>query len=611
VTDPIRYDRRQFLQRAGLAGAATAVATVAPRPLARADDDLAPFLHGVASGDPTADAVVIWTRLTTGEPEAPVLWEVATDLDLHDVIASGQTVASADRDHTVKVDVTGLPAGTWLYYRFLQDGRSSLVGRTRTAPVGAVAGARFGVVSCSNYQHGFFNAYARLAEREDLDAILHLGDYLYEYQVVADGGYGEDEANLAGPRRHDPPVEMVDLDDYRTRHAQYKLDPDLRRLHQLFPWVTTWDDHESTNNSYRDGAENHDDTEGDWETRKNFSRQVYDEWMPTRTDDPARLWRAFRWGDLLDLVVLDTRLERDPIIGTMGATVLADEVDDPDRIMLSEEQRAFLYDALAGKQTAWKVIQQQVIMAPWNAAAFPTTGATQDVPIPVLRDDGNTANPDQWDGYTAERRNLFDHIRDNAIEDVVVLTGDVHSSWAIDLTDTPFDVSTYNPATGEGAIGVEFVCTSVTSSGPAIVGPELAAIEAGTRADNPHVKWTNFSERGYMVLDVTPERAQADWWLVDTVLEPSDGQQHGANWLSVRGDNHLTEADAAVEHEARVPTAPGGVPPVPAGPADGDQAGDAPSLPVTGGGVALGAAAIAAGGFLRLAARRNDMEQGR
>ncbi len=592
------YDRRDFLRNAGLGAAALTLG--APRPAAMADESLAPFTHGVASGDPLSDRVIIWTRVDA-TADTSVSWQVATDPAFDDVVRSGAFLATAASDHTVKVDVTGLAPDTWYFYRFVVDDRSSLVGRTRTAPVGAVDHLRFGVVSCSNYQHGFFNAYARLAERNDLHAILHLGDYLYEYELVADGGYGEAESNLASPRRHEPAHEMVSLADYRARHALYKRDPDLRRLHQLYPWITTWDDHESTNNSWRDGADNHDDSEGDWAARKAASQRAYAEWMPIRTVDPNRIWRSFRYGDLAELIVLDTRLERDEIIGQQGGTLFSDAIDDPDRIMLGDDQRAFLYDRLEG-DAVWKVIQQQVIMAPWNAAAFPKAGPTQDAPVPGLRDDGNTANPDQWDGYTAERANLFDHIRDNGIEDVVVLTGDVHSSWAIDLTDKPFDLATYNPATGEGAIGVEFVCTSVTSSGPAIVGPELAAIEAGTRADNPHVKWTNFERRGYFVLDLTADRAQADWYFVDTVLAPSDVEEYADGWKADRGANHVTHATEPAAPAPAGPPPPGGTPPTVTPPKTAPTAGAAP-LPATGGGSALlGLGAIGAAMALR---RRN------
>ncbi|MBW3665012.1 MAG: alkaline phosphatase D family protein [Actinobacteria bacterium] len=592
------------------AGAAAALA--APRPAARADASLAPFLHGVASGDPASDRVILWTRVTVdGDAPVEVTWEVATDLTFTDLVRSGIATATAARDFTVKIDADGLASGRWYYYRFTALGKRSLTGRTRTAPDGAVDGARFGVVSCANYQHGFFNAYALLAERGDLDAIIHCGDYLYEYQLVAEGGYGEDEANLAAPRRHEPPSEMIALADYRTRHAQYKLDPDLRRLHQLYPWITTWDDHESTNNSYRDGAENHDpETEGDWEVRKDTSRRVYDEWMPTRVERPDRLWRSLTWGDLLEVLVLDTRLERDEIIGSIGVTVLSDEIDDPDRIMIGEAQRDFLYSRLSETDAAWKVIAQQTIMAPWNALSFPSVPGAPDAPVPVLRDDGNAANPDQWDGYTAERDRLFTHIRDNGVEDIVVLTGDVHSFWAIDLTDRPFDPTSYNPVTGEGAIGVEFVTSSVTSSGPVPDGvppDSVLAIEGGTRADNPHVRDTNFRRRGYVVLDVTPERAHADWWLLETVQEPSLAQEFGGAWQALRGDNHLSPATGPLDDTATAPPAPDATPdPAPTGPDPGSPPPPpAPSpLPTTGAGLAALGLGIAAAGAVRLRDRR-------
>ncbi|MGQ0432482.1 MAG: alkaline phosphatase D family protein [Microthrixaceae bacterium] len=559
------YDRRTFLRRAALTGAGAALLPGLGRPAAAADDDLAPFLHGVASGDPTAASVILWTRVTpaSGSTAAvPVAWRVARDIAMTDVVASGNASADQQHDFTVKVDATGLDPATYYFYEFETDGASSIIGRTKTAPSSA-SHLRFGVVSCSNYQGGFFNVYARLAERDDLDAIIHLGDYIYEYGN-GDDRYGPGTGELSAARDHQPPTEMRSLTDYRLRHASYKLDPDLRRLHQLYPWITTWDDHESANNSHRDAAENHDpDTEGSWDLRKAHAQQAYSEWMPILAADPAKIYRTLRYGDLADIIVMDTRLDdRDPELGSTGALILSgEEVDDPARKMISVEQREMVFDALSRRDSQWKIVAQQVILGQWNAGGAPRLPVAADQPRLVARDGGNALNPDQWDGYPAERDRLFGHIRDNAVQDVVVLTGDVHTSWALDLTEDPYNPLSYNPATGEGALGVELVTPSVTSANFESLGPGgVAAFEAVTRADNPHVKFVDFDDHGYLILDLTPEQAQADWYFVDTVLSPSNAEHHAASWRAVTGDNHLTSASTPAPAGFAAPAAPGGTP---------------------------------------------------
>lgn len=262
------------------------------------DPELTPFYHGVASGDPLPDAVIIWTRVTPGEPmeSIEVQWRVSRDTTFNNIVASGVFVTNEDRDYTVKVDVTGLEPNTWYYYEFSALERNSLIGRTKTAPVGGVDQLRFATVSCSNYPAGYFNAYQKIVDRNDVDAVLHLGDYLYEY-----GG-----SNIL------PNTDIVQLADYRIRHSVYKLDSMLRNAHQQYPWIVTWDDHESANNSWRGGAENHNtSTQGPWIDRKIASVRAYDEWMPIRMpdeEDQFRIYRKISYGDLADIFVLDTRL---------------------------------------------------------------------------------------------------------------------------------------------------------------------------------------------------------------------------------------------------------------------------------------------------------------
>lgn len=596
-------DRRTFLRRAGLVGVGVVAASAGmARPFAHADETLGAFPHGVASGDPLADRVVLWTRVTPAAPgSVEVTWRVARDLAFTDVVATDVVTTDADQDHTVKVDPTGLAADTYYFYDFAALGSRSIVGRTKTTPATGAAvtrSLRLGIASCSNYTGGFFNSYATMARRNDLDAVVHVGDYIYEYGDGSAGRsfYGPGTGSIPQERidQQKPDGEITTLADYRLRHGTYKLDPDLRRLHQLFPFVTIWDDHESANNSRRDSAQNHtfgeEGTDGTWHTRKDESRRAYVEWMPIRAADPAIIYRSFRYGDLMDLIMLDTRLEdRDDEIGSTVNTVTTEEIDDPERRLISPTQQTFLQERLSAPGAQWKVIGQQVILGQWNLGGVPTLPGA-DAPQFVLREDGNAINPDQWDGYTAERDRLFAHIRGGsgavprplAVDNVVVLTGDVHTSWALDLHENPkgtTEAPPYEPLTGTNALGVEFVTPSITSANFESLGPAgVAAFEAEARnpEDNPHVKYVDFASHGYYVLDVNRERVQADWYYIDTVTEPSDNERLGASWRVLDGVNHLDQT-ASYQSNAPGPAAAGvNDPPVPAA---GSDAGPAPVVP--------------------------------
>jgi alkaline phosphatase D len=450
------------------------------------DSRYAPFYHGVASGDPMPDRVILWTRVTTQTTGAlQVNWAVATDTGMTNVVQSGTATTHDTLDHTLHVDVTGLNPGTWYYYRFEYQGRYSLTGRTYTAPSGAVDSLRFGVVSCSNYEDGYFNAYGALVRRNDLHAILHLGDYIYE------GGGDAD-----GDRDHDPDHEIVDLEDYRIRHSQHKLDADLRDLHQMYPFVVVWDDHESSNNSFKDGAEGHNSGDGNWDDRKFASIKAYKEWMPLRDPDPGnreRIWRTLHYGNLVDLIMLDTRLYgRDEQVTGGG-------IDDPQRSLLGAEQLGWLSNQLETSTAQWKVIGQQVMVAPLEA---PFIG-----PL----------NTDQWDGYRAERNRLYDSILTKAIQNVVFLTGDIHCAWANDLP-----TALYNSATGAGSVGVEYVCTSITSGNAGF--PVPVSIISSV---NEHIKHVNLEDHGYLILDLNQQRSQGDFWNITNITNPN---QYAENW---------------------------------------------------------------------------------
>lgn len=523
--------------------------------------DWAPFYHGVASGDPLQDRVIIWTRVTPEEMNdafIEVSWKIATDPHLQNVVQYGTFTTDASRDYTVKLDVTGLEAGTTYFYGFAALGANSLTGRTKTTPVDSQAThLKFGVVSCSNYQAGYFNAYGRLAERNDLDAVLHLGDYIYEY---ANAVYGAD--SLFDDRLLEPVNELVSLTDYRTRYSTYRLDTNLIRIHQQHPFITVWDDHETANDSYKDGAQNHNpETEGDWETRKAVAKQVYFEWMPIRDNEKQQVYRKISYGNLMDLIMLDTRLEgREKQINNVLDSALLDSA----RTILGAGQKSWLLDQLANSKAHWKVIGQQVLFSELNIgwAAFVDEDLDYfDVESQLL---------DIWDGYPAERKQLIDFITKNDINNVVILTGDFHTTFAFDVVDNPVEVvfqpsplgevpiyssPNYNPITGMGSVAVEFACPSITSANfdentdlqsatifqNTINNPIVPFPGLDLGNPNTHMKYTDFIQHGFFILDVKADSAQADYYFTP-ILSVTDSMAEGQSWYSKSNENYLQEA---------------------------------------------------------------------
>jgi alkaline phosphatase D len=486
------------------------------------DAQATPFRHGVASGDPQADRVVIWTRVTPPAPGAvEVAWVVAADPMLQKAVARGTVPTGVERDYTVKVDVTGLKPATSYYYGFHGLGGTSPVGRTRTSPSGPTARVRLAVASCSNLPWGYFNAYGRIAERADLDAVLHLGDYLYEY---ANAQFGDGSRMGRVP---EPDKEMVALSDYRTRHAQYKLDPDLQEAHRQHPFIVVWDDHELTNDTWRDGAENHDPDqgEGDWSARRDAAIQAYFEWMPIRETPSGRLriYRTVNFGDLADLVMLDTRL-----VGRDQQAASRDDVraiELPSRSLLGAAQEAWLAGELTSStrsRRAWQLLGQQVMFAP--QAPPGTRGVSVD----------------SWDGYRASRDRVFEIVERVGVPNFVVLTGDVHSSWAYDLPKRPYD--NYDAASGRGSLGVELVGTSITSPSGLGAGPEGEKQIANIRSVRPHLHYADGRYRGYIVVDVTPQRLQADYYYVRTVEERNADERFAKGFVCASGSRHLVES---------------------------------------------------------------------
>lgn len=538
--------RREFLRRGIGSAAVLGAATLLPACGGGSSGGREPqspaepvFKHGVASGDPLSDRVILWTRITADiSGTQAVTADIATDPGFTQNLQRIEGSTTAARDWTVKFDVQGLSPATTYYYRFEALGQTSPIGRTRTLPVGSVERLRIAVLSCSSYAHGFFNAYARVAERADLDLVLHLGDYIYEY---GNGEYGE-------ARTYEPPHEIVSLEDYRARHGYYKLEPELQALHRQHPMVCVWDDHESANDAWRDGAENHQpELEGAWSSRKAAAQKAYEEWMPIRAPDPTRIFRHFAIGDLVELLMLDTRLfaRSQPLTPTLGVPGIPfgvftaiGEFLDPARTLLGDEQEQWLVQRLRGTSARWKLLGQQVMFGQLKLLGLPNvTRLSQFI------------NADQWDGYPVARDRIFAALAGDGvnapIDNAVVLTGDIHTAWAMDLTPDPNNLlpatGGYNALNGEGSLAVEFVATSVTSPGL----EDLTIAQPVLRLQNPHLKHVDLAAKGYLLLDITPEHCRGEFWQVDGIAVRSGGERFDIAFETLNGSNRLRRADAS------------------------------------------------------------------
>jgi alkaline phosphatase D len=534
-------DRREFFRRTG--GAAVALATTSWLQACGGghhDDEPVTtppgsglFRHGVASGDPLSDRVILWTRVTPDNAgTVAVDCVVATDVALANVVASTSLSTDASRDYTVKTDVAGLQPNTTYYYRFTAAGVTSPIGRTRTIPTGSATRLRIAVVSCANLAHGFFNAYRRVAERADLDFVVHLGDYIYEY--------GDPDI-----RAFEPATETVTLGDYRTRHAQYKRDADLQEMHRQHPMIAIWDDHEFASNANATGSQNHTEgSEGTWTARVAAALQAYYEWMPVRVVDATDLRknnRSFAYGNLVDLLMLEERVvARSPQLpGNIGNTDLFTQTGaftDPTREMLGGDEQSWLAERLRASTARWKFVGQGVMFAPLKLQ--PASNADGG---------GRFISPDQWDGYQPARDRVYEVLKGDvstpAVDNVVLLTGDAHSSWAADLSQDPnnADPSTggYDPDTGAGSRAVEFVATSITSQ---MILDTGGLAESLLKQINPHFKYIDLTHHGYLLVDADATRVVGEWWYVDTVTRTSSGQSFGAAFQVQDGARHLTAA---------------------------------------------------------------------
>jgi alkaline phosphatase D len=458
------------------------------------------FLHGVACGDPLDDRIIFWTRATPPEgffDSVTVLCEIAEDPLFENLVLSEFLTTDSDSDYTVKFDGIGLAADRRYWYRFKSADAESVTGRARTLPSPGVSTdrLRFAVCSCSSYPHGYFSVYRMIANRSDLDFVLHLGDYIYEY---GQGEYGDNPGRLV------PENETVTLADYRSRYALYHLDVDLQAAHAQHAFITVWDDHETCDNSYRDGALNHneDEGEGDWFTRKQEAVQAYFEWLPIRPPTLSKdsIYRAFQFGDLADFIMLDTRLE--------GREQQLENPADPARTeqrnLLGQTQKDWFKNELDISTGLWKFVGQQVMIA--QLQILEIQRLLPDVPTndfsPLI-----AVNMDQWDGYPTEREEILDFIETKEIKNTVVLTGDIHSSWASEVYKSSALVTS---GLLEEPLAAEFVTTSITSPG---FPPESDALLSGVLPiANPHIKYTELSSRGFILMDVTRERTQAEYY---------------------------------------------------------------------------------------------------
>ncbi|MCB2112040.1 MAG: alkaline phosphatase D family protein [Parvularculaceae bacterium] len=530
---------------ASIAGSAAACARPARRrsyeAAGRHADAL--FAHGVASGDPGADSVVLWTRVSTNDA-APVMvrFEVSPDENFATIAATGEIEARPDNDFTAKTLANGLRPGEKYYYRFLAGDAASPVGRTRTLPDAGVEMAKFAVVSCTNFPFGYFNVYDLIARENDLDAVIHLGDYIYEYGGEP-GEYGAAEGEKIG-RPHAPTHKLRSLGDYRTRHAQYKSDPSSQAVHAAHPFIAIWDDHETANDSWSGGADNHDPAkDGDWESRKRAALQAYYEWMPIREPQwaPAReaIFRSFSFGDLLTVVALESRLFArsknfvyNEIVPTLtSAQAVADFKEkvlwSPDRELLGARQLDFVRNALKASSEAgqaWRLIANQVTMAKVTAPNLEPHMTEEDLAALEAQWDqarafvkfstlGLPINLDAWDGFPAARERFYDAVRQSAdCDGIVVVTGDTHTWWANDLV-----------ASDGEHIGVELGGHSVTSPSPyrkEFLGGKGAEYALLTGRDNKDVRYISGENHGYIALTVTRKNMEASFVAVNTIESP-------------------------------------------------------------------------------------------
>ena len=572
----IGLTRRDLIKYAGISS--IVISSWGISSCAEDEDPNFTFEHGVASGDPTESSVILWTRVSrtnfrdihddeqlSGTYDANVSWRVATDESFANVVNSGSTKVGSETDFTLKVDAQNLQSNTKYFYQFTVGPNSSVIGKTKTLPSGTVDQVKLAVVSCSNYASGYFNVYKEIAQMGDLDAIIHLGDYIYEY---ADSGYGS-------LRKLEPTHELINLADYRMRHALHKKDSNSQQMHASLPMIAVWDDHEVANDTWISGAENHDaTTEGNFAARKASAIKAYFEWMPIRPVTPGvdgRVYRQFKFGDLVNLLMLDTRQAgRDQQLsyasfltadGSFDAEKFQTELASTTRTMLGAEQKTWLKESLSSSIETWQVLGSQVLMMKNNlpsavllpdplaplvefaeygqiATAFQTysfflgngvdndkdsmlaAGLTEEqwqlATNPEKTKYLDTSaypfipyNLDAWDGYYYEREEIY--ATSKALnKNLIVLSGDTHNAWAGRLVDQSNEV-----------VGIQYATASVSAPGfDSTLNYDLQTVRAtepGVVQIIDDLDYINMREKGVMVVTFTPEAAQAEWKFISTV----------------------------------------------------------------------------------------------
>ncbi|OTB01003.1 hypothetical protein M426DRAFT_323788 [Hypoxylon sp. CI-4A] len=528
------------------------------------------FTHGVASGDPYDDSVILWTRaapssdnnqsnvtvsgyvplydhsteqyITKSDSPVCVEWKISTSSSFEDVVDSGIAYTSSDIDYTVKVEAKKLKSSTTYYYQFnvCNSDNTSPIGRTKTIPAAddeVSDPVRLAVYSCSNYPFGFFNAYGNPVRKDSVDYVVHLGDYIYEY---GNGEYGWGDAYDRIPL---PDREILTLYDYRKRIATYRTDLDLLASHQNFPWIPVWDDHEVADNTWRSGSSHMNNTEESFimdggvsvDQRKMNAVRAYFEWMPIRQvdmDDNLRIWRNFKFGNLFDLVMLDTRQYDRSITDVYWNTEYLGEIYDASRTLMGSRQESWFYKTLKESSTrgaTWRVIGNQIVFSRMNQS-------TSDLPF----------NYDQWDGYQANRNRTFHTLYENSIGNNVFLAGDSHASWVSDLVW--LDEHPYDPATGLGSIGVEFAGSAVSSPSPA--GQNITLDDAQSASErltamNEELQWQDLYYRGYYELYITHEKVDAAFFGIPTTTRRNGYEIPLANFTVVAGENALHRIDGS------------------------------------------------------------------
>jgi alkaline phosphatase D len=461
----------------------------------------APFQHGVASGDPTQKSVILWTRYTPVDQPSEVSlgWKIATDPHFEAVVAEGSVQALKDADYTVHVAVPSLEPHTTYYYQFTDsEGKTSMLGRTRTSPASGVERLRLAVMSCSSIYSGFFNAYRRIAERDDLDVLIHLGDYIYDFVDQ------DEEVRVPTPY----PVEPNDVHQWRARHAYYLMDPDLRLARAMHPWIVIWDNH---------------DVDGTAEVTYEGSVQAFREWVPMRASqtEDDRAYRRLSYGDLLDILILDVLLHRN-----------TEKVPESEEFsILGDAQWDWLEKTLTASKATWRVIGSQKIMGTVRVD-------------PAFRNGSEFFDTKTWDGFPADRKRVFGLLSALNTGNNVVVSGDSHISLALDLVDEPaLTDPPYDPKTSQASLGVEILPTSISRGNfNEQVGdlPELFEyLSDEIMGLNPHHRYLELTKHGYGMLDVTAERVIAEIWY-SSILEPADEEELGTTLEVLSGAQKWT-----------------------------------------------------------------------